>query len=274
MSITIRRVKFEFPDDLDDVFPGDDVIGECAQVAFSLTMPHLEPYLIRVFRSVSGSITDPQLKSDVDAFIGQEAQHHRNHQRINEIVKARLDPAVAAQLQTIEDKLEADYRRFSAGKSMRFNLAYAEGFEAMTCAWANDTMNSAGEPGGAPTRFGVWQQLWAWHAAEEIEHRTVAFDLYDHLCGSYVYRVFGSARAQRHFLGYISCLQRILVVSQGLPDRKHPSQLVRTASYRNTFRPGYNPRNLTISPLVELILAGFGQSAPGHTSDPAIEPES
>lgn len=273
MSITIRRVKFDFPDDLDDVFPGDDLVRECAQVAFSLTLPHLEPYLIRVFRGTLGTITDPQLTSDVEAFIGQEAQHHRNHQRINEIVKARLDPAIAAKLQAIEDELEADYRRFTGSKSVRFNLAYAEGFEAMTCAWANDTMNQAAEPGGAPTRFGVWQQLWAWHAAEEIEHRTVAFDLYDHLCGSYVYRVLGSARAQHHFVGYISRLQRVLVVAQGLPDRKHRSQLVRTASYRSTFRPGYNPRNLTISPLVELILTGFGQPVAG-VADRGDEPAS
>ena len=67
--------------------------------------------------------------------------------------------------------------------------------------------------------------------------------------------------------------QRVLVVAQGLPDRKHPSQLVRTASYRRTFRPGYNPRNLTISPLVDLILAGYRQPEADDTISPAIEPE-
>jgi len=45
-DITVRKVKFEFPDELDDVFPGDDIVAECYLAAFSLTMPHLEPYLI------------------------------------------------------------------------------------------------------------------------------------------------------------------------------------------------------------------------------------
>ena len=42
-------------------------------MAFSLTMPYLEPYLIRTYRSVADDITDPALAADVREFIGQEA---------------------------------------------------------------------------------------------------------------------------------------------------------------------------------------------------------
>jgi hypothetical protein len=64
-DITVRKVKFEFPDELDEVLPGNDVVRETYMVAFSLTMPYLEPYLIRTFRSVADDITDAGLAADV-----------------------------------------------------------------------------------------------------------------------------------------------------------------------------------------------------------------
>ena len=129
-------MKFEFPEELDEVLPGNDLVRETYMVAFSLTMPYLEPYLIRTFRSAADDIADAGLAADVKEFIGQEAQHFQNHRRVNEMIKGQLGPTVAAELQTIEDRLDADYCRFNASKSRRFNLSYAEGFEAMTCAMA------------------------------------------------------------------------------------------------------------------------------------------
>ena len=259
-DITVRKVKFEFPDELDDVLPGDDLVRETYLVAFSLTMPYLEPYLIRTYRSVAGDITDPVLAADVKEFIGQEAQHFQNHRRINEIIKGQLGPVVAAKLQTVEDRLDADYRRFNAKKSRRFNLVYSEGFEAMTCAMALTMFEEAvaGEQPGSD-RFGAWQQLWAWHAAEEIEHRNVAFDVYHHLEGSYAYRVAGSLRAQAHFHRAVDAMQRILLASQGESARPRVPPWLRRGRrrYLSTFRPGYNPAELDPGALPAMILAGY-----------------
>ncbi len=257
-DITVRKVKFEFPDALDDVLPGNDVVRETYLVAFSLTMPYLEPYLIRTFRSVADDITDAGLAADVREFIGQEAQHFQNHRRINEIIKAQLGPAVATDLQTVEDQLDADYRRFNTSKSRRFNLVYAEGFEAMTCAMALTSIAEA-EAGSSTISSGPWGQLWAWHLAEEMEHRTVAFDLYEHLEGSYPYRVIGSLRSQWHFQRTIDRLQRILLASQGAPARPHVPPWFRTgrSRYAATFEPGYDPGDLDPGPLPALILSQY-----------------
>lgn len=257
-DITVRKVKFEFPDELDDVLPGNDPVRETYMVAFSLTMPYLEPYLIRTFRSVADDITDPGLAADVKEFIGQEAQHFQNHRRINEIIKAQLGPTVAADLQVIEDRLDADYRRFNTSKSRRFNLAYAEGFEAMTCAMALTSIAEA-EAGRGSISPGPWGQLWAWHLAEEMEHRTVAFDLYEHLEGSYPYRVAGSLRAQAHFQRAIDRLQRVLLASQGEPARPHVPPWFRAgrSRYLNTFKRSYNPGDIDPGPIPALILSQY-----------------
>jgi predicted metal-dependent hydrolase len=257
-DITVRKVKFEFPDELDDVMPGADPVRETYMVAFSLTMPYLEPYLIRTFRSVADDIDDAGLAADVKEFIGQEAQHFQNHRRVNEIIKGQLGPAVAADLQAIEDRLDADYRRYNASKSRRFNLAYAEGFEAMTCAMALTSIAEA-EAGTSTLSPGAWGQLWAWHLAEEMEHRTVAFDLYEHLEGSYPYRVMASLRSQWHFQRTIDQLQRVLLVSMGEPAKRHAPPWLKPgrSRYVATFKPGYDPGRIDPGPLPGMILSQY-----------------
>ena len=251
-------MKFEFPEELDEVLPGNDLVRETYMVAFSLTMPYLEPYLIRTFRSAADDIADAGLAADVKEFIGQEAQHFQNHRRVNEMIKGQLGPTVAAELQTIEDRLDADYCRFNASKSRRFNLSYAEGFEAMTCAMALTSIAEA-EVGNGTMSSGPWGQLWMWHLAEEMEHRTVAFDLYEHLEGSYPYRVFGSLRAQAHFQRTINQLQRVLLASQGAPAKFHvpPWFAAGRGRYVDTFKPGYNPGEIDPGPIPALILSQY-----------------
>ncbi len=260
-DIVVRRAKFDFPDDLDDVFPGDDIVAECYLAAFSLTMPTLEPYLIRVFRGLADRITDPALADDVRQFISQEAQHHRNHSRINNIIKSRLGHDVAAELQTIEDQLDADYRRFQATKSEKYNVVYAEGFEAMTCAMVVSMFSRAAAGQGSP-RFGAWQQLFAWHGAEEIEHRTVAFGVFEALVDSYPYRVFGSLRTQIHFSRYVDRLQRVLLVAHGQPAKHHlPSWLKHSwRQFARTFTYNYDPADIDPDPLVATILSMYAPS--------------
>ncbi len=260
-EITARKVKLEFPDELDDIFPGTNIVDETYLVAFSLTMPYLEPYLIKTFRAVADRITDPVLAGDVHAFIAQEAQHFQNHRRVNEMIKGQLGTAVAGKVQLIEDRLDADYRRFTAKRSERFNLVYAEGFEAMTCAMAMTFFEraAAGKGPGSDGHFGAWQQLWAWHAAEEIEHRNVAFDVYEHLHGGWVYRVLGSLRAQWHFQRTVDRFQRVLLASQGATARPRVPGWLRDGQrrYLRTFTPGYNPGVLEVDPLVTLVLAPY-----------------
>ncbi|MGB8857745.1 MAG: metal-dependent hydrolase [Ilumatobacteraceae bacterium] len=262
-DISVRRVDFEFPAELDDVLPGVDPVRETYMVAFSLMMPALEPYLIRTMRAVTPRITDEALAEDVRRFSGQEAQHFKNHRRINDIIIEQVGPAVGAQLQQILDDLEKDYRRCTAEKSDRANLVFAEGFEAMTCAMATAMMVQAAagdSPVGRSGTFGPWQQLWAWHAAEEIEHRTVAFGVYEHLVGSYWYRVLGSIRAQWRFQQYIHRLQTVLLTARGRPAKRHRPPWLRGPGrtlYLRTFRPGYDPGAIEPPDLVGVILSMY-----------------
>lgn len=257
-DLTVRKARWTFPEALDDVFAGD-LSEDCSRLALSLTLPHLEPYLIRTMREAIPKLTNPSLADDVRAFCGQEAQHHRNHAQVNETVKRLLGSPTAERLAAVESDLEADYRRFGTDRSLAFNLAYAEGFEAMTCAMGLTNL-AENRP---PPRVGPWQQLWAWHLAEEIEHRSVAFDVFDELVGSYPYRVVVGVRAQLHFLRYLDRLHRILMAHHGRTSRlPHVPRLLRVGwrRYARTLGPRYDPADIEVPDAVAAILARFAAS--------------
>jgi hypothetical protein len=257
-QIVVRRPKLAFPDTLDDIFPGEDLEEECFRAAFSLMLPYVEPYLIRTFRRARSRVTAPRLVADVEAFCGQEAQHHKHHATVNRVIRDRLGPDTAGRLLEIEADLERDYRRFEP-RGHRFNTAYAEGFEALTCAMGLTNLERVAAGRERPTRFGPWQQLWAWHLAEEIEHRTVAFDLYHHLGGRYWYRVVAGAAAQWHFLRYLGRFHRVLMEHHGARPRAvlYVPRLLRTGWRRwlRTYAPSYDPRRIPAPPEVDALLA-------------------
>ena len=189
-TITVRRMAFPFPARLDPVLIEGSPEESHFFVAVSLLLPYLEPYLIRSMREAKKRVTDPALLANIDLFNAQEGQHYRQHMRFNEAVR----PEGLTALQDLEAELAAEYLRFTKERSLRFNLAYAEGFEAFTTA---------------VTRFGLEtrlfdrlhpasRDLFQWHMIEELEHRTVVFDVYDHVCGGYLYRLAVGLFAQWH----------------------------------------------------------------------------
>jgi len=140
-------------------------------------------------------ITDPVLLDQADRFSAQEGHHYRAHMRFN----TAFDRSRFPRLPDLEAELAADYKRFSAEKSLRFNLAYAEGFEALTTAVAHFSF----ERGDTPRTHPLVAELFRWHMLEELEHRTVAFDVFEHISGSYPYRLVFGTYAQWHMASWI-----------------------------------------------------------------------
>lgn len=263
-TITVRRPEFEWPDDLPVIPDPDDPQRSCETLGLSFTLPYLEPYLIRTMRVAAKEVSDDGLRADIKAFSGQEAQHFKNHAAVNDIVRAQLSEPAAAEMRALEDGLEADYRRFTAEKSLAFNLAYAEGFEAMTFSLARTSMQ--GGVGDAPMT--KWTELMAWHLAEEIEHRTVTFDTYEHIVGKYPYRLVVGTWAQLHYMRYLLAMATVAYrdqVDPGITGRRVKLEAAkrgwRTGSLPGTLRamsPRYDPRTVELSDEVRAITGLFG----------------
>jgi predicted metal-dependent hydrolase len=121
-------MPFEFPDRIDPVFMDGDHKRSFSFIAGSLLLPHLEPYLIRSMKAAEKHVTDPDVAEGLRKFASQEGQHYQTHKKFNETIRLSGFPG----LEALEKELSDDYKRFTRTKSLRFNLAYAEGFEALT----------------------------------------------------------------------------------------------------------------------------------------------
>lgn len=171
-----RKIAFEFPEDLNPTWKPDDP-EFCAMVnGASMTMPYLEPFLIKTVREAIQLVDDEWVREEGKAFNTQEQFHYRAHRRFNELIKAKGYPELAA----IEDREKADYARLSQ-KSLRTRMAYASGFEAMTMGVTRWLINNRVRLfGGSDTRVASFI---LWHFVEEAEHKCCAYDVYQSAFG-------------------------------------------------------------------------------------------
>lgn len=258
-DITVRKIRFEFDGPIDFDVDDEALASMLPLLGLSMTMPYLEPYLIRTMKVAIESISDPGLVEDARRFSQQEGHHFRNHALFNNQIRRQFDDATADKLRGIEADLDADYHRFTKTETLKFNLAYAEGFEAMTCAAAlasaeHGALGDGMMPGG---------EIWPWHMAEEIEHRTVAFDVYQHLVGSYFYRIGAGLWSQWHYLSYIrrfaGCMAHAL--GRKLVNSKSPVQKATLRRYLHTFNPRYDPAKIPMPAGVSELLERYSKLA-------------
>ena len=164
-AMPIRRIDFGFDDDIDLIFFDGDPVLSYSSHAFWMTMPYLEPYLMRSVRAAMEDVQDPNLKEEMSRFCSQEGQHFQQHAKVNAILKSRFDEEGQQKLQRIEEELEAEFQHFSVEKDHAFNLAYAEAFECMTMSMSRTQMEMAiHERMKAPIKdlfFGTSRRRWS-----------------------------------------------------------------------------------------------------------------
>ncbi len=253
-DMPVRRMNFEFADDMDLVFIQDDPRLSYFFVGAWMMLPYLEPFLIRTIQEAMGRIRDEALLEDMKRFCAQEGQHYRQHARANDIVRRR-HPA-GPRLMALEQEFEALLKRWSHEKPLRFRLAYAEGFESMTCAGARTQM----EIGMFDDMKEPIRGLMLWHIMEEIEHRTVCFDAYHRAVGDYVYRLGVGVWAQNHYLRWCQRFAAAMIEAdpQTIARFDHPDLRAKCARraqnyFRNllpkqlaTYMPWYDPRRIRL----------------------------
>lgn len=279
-NIEVRQVPFEFDDTIDPIWNPTKPEWSHMLNGASITMPYLEPFLIRTMREAMNEVTDPGLKQDMRDFIGQEGQHYQTHRRYNEILKAKGYDDLAI----TEQEMEADYVRFKS-KSLRWKVAYSAGFETMTMGITEWLINDRVFLfAGADTRIASFA---IWHMVEETEHKSVAFDLYQTLYGDYLMRAWGLLYGSYHVAkysrrGYIRMLKK---------DGSWRSLRSRLRLYRMVFGfftqavpvmlksllPGYHPDKVTDPEWVKKWMESYNDLAEGDapyldTKSPTIPP--
>jgi predicted metal-dependent hydrolase len=177
-----RRIRFEYPDDTDPCWVRQAPDFSYPANSVSLLMPFAEPYFVRSVRAALPAIDDgtPEgaaLAERTRAYVHQEMQHAGQHRHFNDVIRAH-QPRVAR----VERWMDHTCDRLSRNRSMRFNVAFAAGAETMAYSLARWTDKHLGRlfRGADP----VPATLFLWHLAEEVEHKTAAFDVFEAVDGS------------------------------------------------------------------------------------------
>ncbi|MEM7360887.1 MAG: metal-dependent hydrolase [Pseudomonadota bacterium] len=181
-----RKIPFEFADNIEACWIPNQPQLSAMMNGASLTMPYLEPFLIRTIREASKQIDDKQLRADIAGFASQESYHFRTHRRFNDLLTEQHYP----ELRRLEEKMQASYARLNK-RSLQTRMAYTAGFEAMTMGvtrWLiGDRVKLFAGADPAATSFVLW------HMVEETEHKRVAYDVYQALYGDGIRAYFRRA---------------------------------------------------------------------------------
>ncbi len=179
--IVVRRIEV----DLDAATEKYWYRGEPALTAFAYALssvfPEGERFFIDSVRHFRDRIDDPALAAEVRAFVGQEAQHSQVHERYN----ARAE-AQGFRTSVLAKYSKMDLERLRKEATPEDQLAITCALEHFTAMMAEQLLGDPRMSEGVPSPHA---ELWRWHAAEEAEHKAVAFDVYMKVDGSYARRI-------------------------------------------------------------------------------------
>ena len=170
LTITPRDVRFGRGQRLGRYWLNDDPIATAFYNALSVTFPKGEAYFcesVKAFREG----TPPKLAGEIQSFVKQEVIHSREHVAFNRhVVNQGYDV-------TLLERHVDEALALTKGRPPIANLAATMALEHFTAMLAHELIaNPSHLAGGEPQAAGLWR----WHAAEEIEHKGVAYDTWLH----------------------------------------------------------------------------------------------
>jgi predicted metal-dependent hydrolase len=182
-EVKTRRLAFDYPEsDLPKYFAEGDLIASHMIAMLSAFFPEGEDFFVRSVRNYRDRVTDPELKKQVAGFIGQEAIHGREHRRFNE----RLDHHGYPTL-WVDKRTRIGLARLAKSAPPEYQLAVTAALEHYTATIAEVLLRD--ERAQNLSQVPEVRNIFLWHAVEENEHKSVAFDVFQAVCGDQKLRI-------------------------------------------------------------------------------------
>nr|WP_028926434.1 metal-dependent hydrolase [Pseudonocardia acaciae] len=256
-NVRTRRIAFSYPPGtLDRHYVQGDLVMSHIVAVLSALFPEGEDFFIRSVRRYSDRITDPELKSQVAGFIGQEVTHGREHRALNDRLRQMGYPT--RMVDRFTHYLLADHGITSG----RFRLAVTAALEHYTATIAECLLTKP----EAQELLGETEvrSVLLWHALEESEHKAVAFEVYRAIGGTERQRIAVMRLVNALFIPIVLILTTISLA--GDRSAYNPVRLVRSlarlrhspfltremvAHVRAYNRPGFHPDDFDATALLE-----------------------
>ena len=240
--IKVRKIRFEFSDDIPFWFNARNQEASLVANNLSLMAPAFERYFIKAIRDAMPRIRDDAAKEEANRFCMQEGQHAKFHTEHQNLL-LRKHP----ELEAVRDEINRSYDDLYQNESTEFALAYSTTIELSFKPLARYFVENrrAFFDGGDPriTAFVLW------HFVEEFEHKHAMFDVYQAIVGDYWYRLKVSRRTRAH-VTELAALATNACIACEKPPKTDPelTRIPRTRKLRlalgllETLSPFHDPR--------------------------------
>lgn len=193
-DLVVRRLLIDLETPIARHWCGGDAFRTAFFNALSMSFPIGEQFFIDSVRNgykALPAVKQPKYKAEVQGFVGQEATHRRIHALFNAHLEQQglvndWGPRAQRRLKLMEGVHPLHWLAITAAN---------EHFTAIFAEWIlkNSDLLDDAEP--------RLKTLWLWHSAEESEHKSTAFDLYQALGGNHEWRIRWFRRVTFIFLG-------------------------------------------------------------------------
>lgn len=207
-----RKVRHDFHGtEIPKHWHGGSVVATQLSNGVNLLFPEGERFFVRSVRRYLEKIQaeDAALAEEMKGFFGQEGSHAREHERFFEVLEEQgyqIREYVAAftkSVRYIEKRSPPQLRLAATAAAEHFTALMARG------ALGPDSILEEADP--------LMRDFLRWHAAEEIEHKAVAFDVLQKVAPSYLLRLAGLAIAAGFLMYWWQRATRMLIQQDKLP---------------------------------------------------------
>ncbi|MEU1994450.1 metal-dependent hydrolase [Nocardia gamkensis] len=216
-AIHARDVHFDFDSVPMHYVPGEALATHIVNV-MHLVLPEGERAMAQALAEALPHIDDERLREEVTGFIGQETMHASSHEAARRHLQSiGLDvESYVTKVAWLVDRILGDHGLTGRAREewLKERLGLFAGMEHYTAVLGEWLLNA--DILEAKGMHPAMLDLVRWHGAEEVEHRSVVYDAFMHLDGSY-------ARKARTALLASATLLPLFIVSTAYLYRKDPS---------------------------------------------------
>jgi uncharacterized protein len=194
VGIPPRRVRFDFNQQTVPAYFFDNSAFKSTLIlAMSATFPEGELFFVRSVKQFREQIQNTRLSAEISGFIGQEALHSQAHLAFDAAAEQH-----GFSLKALEhmhgESMKLTWKLFSP----MARLGFTAGVEHLTAVLTELLLKDQSilERMAPEVR-----NLFLWHSIEENEHKSVAFDVFQAMGGSYRTRALMMAYGVMGFIG-------------------------------------------------------------------------
>ncbi|AMT70466.1 metal-dependent hydrolase [Mycobacteroides immunogenum] len=264
-AVHTRRIAFTFDQSAPSRrhFVAGDIAMSHLVALLSGFFPSGEEFFIQSVRRYDRQIADPVLKRQVAGFIGQEMTHGIQHRELNaQLVRRgywatglmdRVGTRLVKRMKQNRDRLPDTVARSALAVTAGVeHLTAILGEQVLSVPWIQRQLTDP-----------EVRAMLNWHAIEEMEHKSVAFDVYRYVGGSEPMRIAAMVLTLGLFLS-----RTVILLASIATDPwawRHPGRTLRSlatlphtplfaglgAKIRCYLRPGFHPDDIDHGPLLE-----------------------